>query len=108
MSDRGDRDNRKEGDKTHLQFLDLELSKAMYGEATQIARAAFRELIRDKIKEKLEQRMSETIDSLADLAVDDLVSDIDANNEIERQIKDRADKKLAQEKKLKSIFGLGE
>ena len=50
-------------------FLDLEISQVLYGEAAGVARDAFRELVKDAIKARLKERLGSRIEALAKIAL---------------------------------------
>ena len=51
-------------------FLDLEISQVLYGEAAGVAREAFRELLKDAVKVRLKERFGSKIEALAKIAAD--------------------------------------
>lgn len=101
MSDRHDRhgnhdegrdcgkDERGGGD---TRFLDLEISKVIYGEAEGVTREAFRDLLKDAAKERMRERYGDRIDALAQLVVDELLDDLEANLAVEDLIAQRAER----------------
>ncbi len=86
-------------------FLDLEISKVLFGEAEGITRAAFKELLKDAAKERLRERFGERIRTIAHLAVDELMDDVLANLVIEAKIRERDEKRRDLEDRVRSILG---
>jgi len=72
-------------------FLNLEMSRVMYGEAQQLAREAGRAILREAIEARLRERLGDRIAELARLAADELADDILANLDIEARIAERRD-----------------
>lgn len=76
-------------------FLDLEISKVLFGEAEAITRKAFRALLEEAAKRQFQARFGDRIEALAKLAVDELIADIEANMQVEATIaarrRDKAD-----------------
>jgi hypothetical protein len=98
------RESSPHGGPEDLQFLDLEISKVLISEASQLARQAYQQVLVETIKERLMDRLGALIESLADAAVEDLAADLEANIDIERRIKARAEARLHQSKTIASIF----
>lgn len=107
--DRSDRrDDRDDGHRgAGHQFLDLEISKVLAGDAARLARKAFAELLVERIKAHLAEEIGERLDALAQFAAEDLLSDIETNLEIERHIETRKLLNEAQNLRIRSIL-LGE
>ncbi len=70
-------------------FLQLEMSRVLYGEAEDVARPAFRELLLEAAKDHLRARFGEAITGLARLAIDELLVDIQSSLDVEDQIQRR-------------------
>ena len=88
-----------------LQFLDLELSKMLLGEAGKLAFDAYRKILIEKLEVKLKEKLGVEIDALAELAADDFIEDMRTNLEIEARINARAEIRKKQTRKLEEIFG---
>lgn len=86
------------------QFLDLELSKVLFGEADSITREAFRELLKDAAKRRLLERWGQRITALAELAVDELIADAEANLEIEARIAARTQARAQLDDRVAAIL----
>ncbi len=80
----------------NLQFLDLEVSKALRGDASRLAGKAFRKVLTQRIMERLEEQLGPRLDALAKDAADDLIADLEANLDIEERIRERG--KLREER----------
>ena len=61
----------------------------LYGEAEDVARPAFRELLLEAAKDHLRARYGEAITGLAQMAIDELLIDIQASLDVEDQIQRR-------------------
>ena len=70
-------------------FLQLEMSRVLYGEAEEVARPALRELLLEAAKDHLRARFGDTITRLARLAIDELLIDVEASLDVEDQIQRR-------------------
>jgi len=86
-------------------FLDLEVSKVLFGEAEGVARHAFRELLVEAAKRRWQERWGDRIDALAKLAVDELLADIEANLTVEGAIQGRKRNRSATDERLRAILG---
>lgn len=85
-------------------FLDLEISKVLFGEAEGITRKAFRELLEEAAKRHWQARFGAEIDALAKLAVDELIADIEANQRVEATIADRRRSKTDLDARIQAIL----
>src|SRR5438552_943883 len=74
-------------DRPDTQFLQLEMSRVLYGEAQGVTKQALRELLLDAAKDHLRKRFGDTITRLGELATEELLSDIEASLDIEDQIR---------------------
>src|SRR5262245_2926929 len=113
---RGDdrsRDDRQRGDGggpdrggpgTDTRFLQLEMSQVLYGEAEEVARPAFRELLREAAKERLRERFGQEIAALAQLAVDELLTDMQASFEIEDRIQRNNEERSPPRERLRELL----
>jgi hypothetical protein len=90
---------------TDTRFLDLELSKVLFGEAESITRKAFRELLEEAAKQHLRERWGERIHALAVLAVDELIADAEASLEIEARIAARNQAREGLDDRVAAILG---
>ena len=89
-------------------FLDFELDKVMYEEATSVVREAYRELLKDAAKRHIQATWGKRIEALAQLAVDEALADTAANFVVQAQIAARNEAKRALEDKVKAIIEGGE
>jgi len=97
-------DRRRDTGPAGTDFLDLEISQVLYGEAAGVAREAFRELLKDAVKARLAQRFGAKIDALAKLAADELLDDVETNLSIEALINDRKQSRRGREEAIRRIF----
>ncbi len=85
-----ERQERQErGGPAGTEFLDLEISKVLYGEAAALTREAVRELLKESIKTTLQERLGPKLAAIAKIAADELADDIEANLAIEASIASR-------------------
>ncbi|MFO0551531.1 MAG: hypothetical protein U0271_24300 [Polyangiaceae bacterium] len=88
------------------EFLDLEISRVLYSEASALARDAVRDILREAIRERIRSRMGQELEAIARIAADELVDDVTANLGIERQISARRDERRRDtEERLRAVFG---
>jgi hypothetical protein len=85
-------------------FLQLEMSQVLYGEAENVARPAFRELLLEAAKARLRERFGDKITALADLAVDELMTGMLSSLEIESRIQQRDEERTPTQERLHAIF----
>lgn len=106
------RDERRDGPRNDgppgTDFLDLEISQVLYGEAAGVARDAFRELLREAVKARLKERFGAKIDALAKIAADELADDIETNLSIEGLIRARKDALRGREEAIRNALGQDE
>ena len=105
--DEGRDEGRGDAGPPESRFLDLEISKVLFGEAEGITRAAFRELLKDAAKDRLRERFGERIRTIAHLAVDELMEDVLANLAIEAKIRERDAKRRDLQDRVRAILGGG-
>lgn len=98
------RDRERGGGPEGTEFLQLEMSRVLYGEARELARDAARELIREAIRERLRQRVGDRLRAVGVLVADELAGELEANLDIERRIDAQRRTKQAIEEKLRAIF----
>lgn len=104
----GGRDDRGGGDRgagPDTRFLQLEMSRVLYGEAEGVTRTAFRELLTEAAKGRLRERFGDEIQGLAELAVDELLADVRASLQVEAGIQSRQRDAAAVRDRLRRIFG---
>jgi len=82
-------------------FLDLEISQVLYGEAAAVARDAFRELLREAVKARLKERFGSKIDALAKIAADELADDVETNLAVEALIAARKQARRGREEAIR-------
>jgi hypothetical protein len=114
MDDRGGdrprdgRDGREgrggQGGPPETSWLDLEISKVLYGRADTLAKVAAEELIKDAIKARLRERIGPRLDAIGKLAADMLADDVEANLEIEARIGARRDARRALDQRIREVF----
>ena len=102
--DRRDCNDEASRERGGAEFLDLEISQVLYGEAQGIVREAFRELLKEHAKRRIEARMGGQLEALAELAVDELLADVEANLAIERRIEERERQRAALAERLRAVF----
>jgi hypothetical protein len=100
----GDGPRRDRGGPPDSAFLDLEISKVLYGEASGLAREAARELMKDVIKQRLKERLGDKLEAIARLAADDIADDVEANLDIEARIAERGAARKSAEARLKEAI----
>jgi hypothetical protein len=86
--DRHDHRGESPGGGPDTNFLQLEMSQVLYGEAEAVAKHAFRELLMEAAKERLRERFGDKIRGLAQLAVDELLNDVFSSLDIEARIRE--------------------
>lgn len=89
-------------------FLDLEISQVLYGEAAGVARDAFRELLKEAVKARLKERFGSKIDALAKIAADELADDVETNLSIEALINARKQARRGREEAIRRALGQDE
>lgn len=92
------------GGAPNTEFLDLEITKVLYGEASGLVRAAARELLQEAIKARLRERLGDRLDAIARLAADELVLDVEANLEIEARIVARQEARASIDERVREAF----
>lgn len=93
--------NKPQGPKDSA-FLDLELSLMSVARAEKASYEAADELVKEYIKERLRERLGEQMKALAYAAADQLADDVEANFEIERLIRARAEQRRKNQDSLAS------
>lgn len=106
--DEGRDGRQREGGPPGTDFLDLEISQVMYGEASGVAREAFRELLKDAVKARIKERFGAKIDALAKLAADELLDEVETNLSIEALINKRKETRRGREDALRRVFSQDE
>jgi hypothetical protein len=99
-----DKKEKREGDRggpPGTDWLDLEVSKMLYGRAEAIAKKAIEELLAESIKARLRERLGPRLDAVARIAADQVAADIEANLAIEAQI----DARRAARRELGGLIG---
>jgi hypothetical protein len=105
--DRGGSD-RGRGGPPGTEFLDLELSKVLYGRAQSMSRSVAEEIIRDAIRARIKERLGPRLEAIGRLAADELIGDIEANLEIEATIAARREARRAMEGEIgAAVRGVG-
>lgn len=70
-------------------FLDLELSQVLLGEANRMAQSVALDLMREALRERLRERLGDRLAAVGRIAADVLADDVEANLEIEARIVER-------------------
>jgi hypothetical protein len=86
------------------EFLDLEMSRVLFGEAEGLAREAARDLLRDALKERLRERLGPRLQAIANVAADALADDVEANLGIEDLIRAHGERRRSVEEKLRAAI----
>lgn len=89
-------------------FLDLEISQVLYGEAAGVTRDAFRELLKEAVKARLKERFGAKIEALAKIAADELADDVETNLSIEALIHARKQARRGREEAIRRALGQDE
>jgi hypothetical protein len=97
-------DDRGRGGPPDTSFLDLEMSKVLYGEAAALTREAAREILKEAIKTRLRERLGPTLEAIARVAADELADDVEANLDIEARIAARQKARVGRDEALKKVF----
>ena len=93
--DQGQRDGGDRGGAPDTEFLDLEISKVLFGRAQSMARSVAEEIIRDAIKARMNERFGARLEAIGRLAADELVVDNETNLDIEARIAARREARRA-------------
>jgi hypothetical protein len=86
------------------EFLDLEMSRVLFGEAEGLAREAARDLLRDALKERLRERLGPRLQAIAHVAADALADDVEANLGIEDLIRAHGERRRNVEERLRAAL----
>jgi hypothetical protein len=86
------------------EFLDLEISKIAYGEASRLTRAAASEIIKEAIVARLKERLGDKLAAIGRIAADELADDLEANLAIEARIAARRDEREATERRVRDVL----
>lgn len=85
-------------------FLQLEMSQVLYGEAQSVTRRAFRELLVEAAKARWRERFGDEIAGLAELAVDELMNDVLSSLDIEARIQGRQQERGRTQDRVRDLF----
>lgn len=87
-------------------FLDLEISQAMYGGAREMKISVVMDIVRQAMRQRLEQRLGRELTMLGQLAADEIIEDIQASLEIEARIVARQEQtRSSLEERLRAALG---
>lgn len=86
------------------EFLQLELSRMLAGQASELVKEAFGDLLREALREALHARLGDRIAGLADVIADDFAADIDANLAIEAALDGRRAAKAEVAERARQAF----
>jgi hypothetical protein len=86
------------------EFLDLEISKVAYAEASSLVREAARAIIRSAIEARLRERLGARLEALGRIAADELADDVEANLDIEARIAARRDRRESTEGRVREAM----
>ena len=95
---------RRDGGPEGTEFLQLEISQVLYGDARSAAREAARDLLREAIRERLRQRVGDRLRAIGVLVADELADELETNVAIEQRIDAQRRRKEEIEEKLRAIF----
>jgi hypothetical protein len=104
---RDERGGEGHGGGPDTRFLQLEMSQVLYGEAEDVAKPAFRELLLEAAKARLRVRFGEQITALAELAVDELMKGMLSSLEIESRIQQHGEERSPMQERLHAILSGG-
>ncbi|MBX3127779.1 MAG: hypothetical protein KF718_13730 [Polyangiaceae bacterium] len=86
------------------EFLDLEISELLLGQAHRMAREVALELMRESMRERLRERLGARLAEVGRLAADELADDVEANLAIEAQIASRRARRGDLKQRLERAF----
>ena len=86
------------------EFLQLELSRMLAGQASELVREAFGDLLRESLREALHARLGERIAALADVIAEDFAADVEANLAIASAIDGRRSAKAEVAERARQAF----
>jgi hypothetical protein len=86
------------------QFLDLELTKVLYGEAEGLAREAARDILREALRARLRERLGARLEALAHIAADALADEVETNLRVEALIQEQRGRKRDVEERVRSAM----
>ena len=101
MQDGDRKDHGRGPGPTGTEFLDLEMSRVLYGEAEGLAREAVRDILRGALQERLRARLGNRLEAIAHLAADALADEVEANLGIERIVRSQGERKRDVEERLR-------
>jgi hypothetical protein len=108
--DSGERRERRGPDRGRgpegTEFLDLEMSRVLFGEAEGLAREAARDLLREALKARLRERLGPRLEAIAHVAADALADDVEANLGIEDLIRTHRERRRDTEEKLRAALSI--
>ncbi|MEB2311778.1 MAG: hypothetical protein OZ921_17595 [Sorangiineae bacterium] len=87
------------------EFLDLEISQVLLGEARRAARGVAVELMQEALRERLRERLGERLAAIGRLAADILADDVEANLAVESTIGARRERGREIEERLRAAVG---
>lgn len=87
-------------------WLQLEMSKVMYGRAEAMVTDCAEEILREEIKARLRERIGPRLTAIARLAADTLADDIEASLDIEARIAARREARRGVEGRVAAIAGV--
>ncbi len=89
------------------EFLQLELSRMLAGQASELVKESFGDLLREALREALHARLGERIAALADVIADDFAADVEANLAIESALDGRRAEKAEVAERARQAFASG-
>lgn len=98
------RRERGHGGPEGTEFLQLEISQMLYGDAREAARGAVGDLLREAIRERLRQRVGDRLRAIGVLVADELADELETNIAIEQRIDAQRRRKQDVADKLRAIF----
>lgn len=105
----GERGRDREGERggpPGTDWLQLEMSKVMYGRAEAMVTDCAEEILREEIKARLRERIGPRLTAIARLAADTLADDIEASLDIEARIAARREARRGVEGRVAAIAGV--
>jgi hypothetical protein len=103
----GDRQGGGRGGPEGSEWLQLEVSRVMYGRAEAFTTEAAEELLREAVKARLRERLGPRLEAIGRLAADRFIADLEASLDIEARITARRDARQGVERLVDEVLGRG-
>jgi hypothetical protein len=101
-------DRRRGGGPEGTEFLDLEITRVLYGEAEKLARESVRDILRGALQARLRERLGARLEALARVAADALADEVETNLRIEELVRAQAAKKKDVEERVRAAMASDE